>query len=155
MKVLGSLAKGKYSLGARWLTFGDVRCWKTNSHKTYFQFEHKSKTGSIEKYWIKAVNDDWVDVHCRINEENICWQSHGGRPVLTVQVMSYCCPINLLVKANGPEASRSKQRKSKPNYAPQIFCQMLGQICYPEFYNNALSEYQEVHCFYGDTLADI
>jgi hypothetical protein len=29
-------------------------------------------------------------------------------------------------------------------YAGQIFCEMLGQTCYPEFYENNQTEYQEV-----------
>jgi hypothetical protein len=29
-------------------------------------------------------------------------------------------------------------------HASQIFCEMLGQTCYPEFYNDPNSEYQEV-----------
>ena len=30
-------------------------------------------------------------------------------------------------------------------YAGQIFCEMLGQTCYSEFYENNQMEYQEVH----------
>jgi len=30
------------------------------------------------------------------------------------------------------------------NEAGQMFCEMLGQVCYEEFYENTQSEYQEV-----------
>jgi hypothetical protein len=41
----------------------------------------------------------------------------------------------------------AKVRNSKEldyKFAVQIFCEMLGQTCYPEFYEREQSEYQEV-----------
>ena len=36
------------------------------------------------------------------------------------------------------------------DYAGQIFCEMLGQTCYPEFYENNQMNYQEV--FFSPSL---
>jgi hypothetical protein len=41
----------------------------------------------------------------------------------------------------------AKLRDSKEldeRFAAQIFCEMLGQVCYPEFYDNPEMKYQEV-----------
>jgi hypothetical protein len=35
------------------------------------------------------------------------------------------------------------------NDAGQIFCEMLGQVCYKEFYENETSEYQEAFVIFG------
>ena len=48
------------------------------------------------------------------------------------------------VKAKRQRAKRKNDPDLIYEYAGQIFCEMLGQTCYKEFYENRQMEYQEV-----------
>ena len=78
-----------------------------------------------------------ADLHIRYNlgKGNIDFRLGGVRPVLSL------------------EAKRRKsKRRDDPElpweYAGQIFAEMLGQVCYKDFYENPNMEYQEVSSCY-------
>jgi len=81
-------------------------------------------------------NDGGIGIRYNTGHGFRNWQPQGIRPVLSL------------------EAKRRRSRKRDDpdlayDYAGQIFCEMLGQICHPEFYNNTESEYQEAFIIHG------
>jgi hypothetical protein len=75
----------------------------------------------------------------------LTFQPTSYRPVLSLEVLprAIC----------SPKAKRKHYYKRDDNLtlmhrqASQIFCEMLGQCCYKQFYNNKAMEYQQVHLF--------
>jgi hypothetical protein len=49
-----------------------------------------------------------------------------------------------LIKAKRQKAAKKDDPNLRYRYAGQIFCEMLGQTCHKEFYDNIPGEYQEV-----------
>src|SRR5947207_4579172 len=74
------------------------------------------------------------------------------------------CSASTLVRGNSVSHRevkiQAKRRRSKKKddvelmyeYAGQIFCEMLGQTCYKEFYENVEMEYQEVSLYFHSNL---
>ena len=84
---------------------------------------------------ITAINDGGVHIRYNLGQGNIDFRLGGIRPVLSL------------------EAKRRKsKRRNDPDlpwqYAGQIFAEMLGQVCYKDFYENPRMEYQEVSSSY-------
>jgi hypothetical protein len=80
---------------------------------------------------VKAINDSGLGIRYDIGEGQRAFQLGGVRPVLSL------------------EAKRRKsRRRGDPEleweHAGQIFAQMLGQVCYKDFYERDEMEYQEV-----------
>jgi hypothetical protein len=78
------------------------------------------------------------------------WELNGNLMASDLFLESrYKTPTLPIVVDANIEAKRmhAKLRNSKEldyKFAAQIFCEMLGQTCYPEFYESERSEYQEV-----------
>jgi hypothetical protein len=93
---------------------------------------------------INAINDGGLGIRYNTGLCYTQWQPGGTRPVLSLEVLYSSYWANYEAKRQ-----RSK-RKNDPDliyqYAGQIFCEMLGQTCYKEFYTNKQMGYQEV-CF--------
>ena len=80
---------------------------------------------------IKASDDSGLCIKYDIGEGQTAFQLGGIRPVLSL------------------EAKRRKsKRREDPElvweHAGQIFAEMLGQVCYKDFYDRKELEYQEV-----------
>ena len=80
---------------------------------------------------IKASDDSGLCIKYDIGEGQTAFQHGGIRPVLSL------------------EAKRRKsKRREDPElvweHAGQIFAEMLGQVCYKDFYDREEMEYQEV-----------
>ena len=80
---------------------------------------------------VSAINDGGLCIRYNLGKGNIDFRLGGIRPVLSL------------------EAKRRKsKRRNDPDlpweYAGQIFAEMLGQVCYKDFYENPNMEYQEV-----------
>ena len=80
---------------------------------------------------VQAINDGGLSIRHKIGNEQIDFRLQGIRPALSL------------------EAKRRKsKRRDDPElpweYAGQIFAEMLGQVCYKDFYENPNMEYQEV-----------
>jgi len=84
---------------------------------------------------VKAINDGGLEIQYDIGQGPTAFQKGGiRRPVLSL------------------EAKRRKSaRRDDPNveweHAGQIFAEMLGQVCYKDFYTRDDMEYQEVSKF--------
>jgi hypothetical protein len=48
------------------------------------------------------------------------------------------------IEAKRMHADKRDTKELEEKFAAQIFCEMLGQTCHPEFYEREQSEYQEV-----------
>jgi hypothetical protein len=80
---------------------------------------------------VNAINDGGLNIRYNLGKGDIDFRLGGVRPVLSL------------------EAKRRKsKRRDDPElaweYAGQIFAEMLGQVCYKDFYENPDMEYQEV-----------
>jgi hypothetical protein len=92
---------------------------------------------------IIAINDGGLGVRYNTGHGYTQWQPGGVRPILSLEVCSFINP-NADFEA---KRQRSKKRDDQDliyQYAGQIFCEMLGQTCYKEFYENDQMGYQEV-----------
>jgi hypothetical protein len=92
---------------------------------------------------IVTINDGGLGIQYLSEEgNNTRWQPGGIRPFLSLEVNSFS-----IVPSNG-EAKRFVSKRTAEDilsrHAGQVFCEMLGQTCYPEFYENKAMEYQEV-----------
>jgi len=80
---------------------------------------------------VTAINDGGLNIWYNLGKGDIDFRLGGVRPVLSL------------------EAKRRKsKRRDDPElpweYASQIFAEMLGQVCYIDFFKNPHMEYQEV-----------
>src|ERR1700685_3057840 len=83
---------------------------------------------------VNPINDGGLRIRHKIGKEQTDFRLRGVRPVLSL------------------EAKRRKsKRRDDPNlpwdYAGQIFAEMLGQVCYEDFYKNPDMDYQEVSLY--------
>ena len=83
---------------------------------------------------VNPINDGGLRIRHKIGIEQTDFRLRGVRPVLSL------------------EAKRRKsKRRDDPNlpwdYAGQIFAEMLGQVCYEDFYKNPDMDYQEVSLY--------
>lgn len=91
---------------------------------------------------VKAINDGGVHIRYNLGQGNIDFRLGGIRPILSL------------------EAKRRKsKRRNDPElpwqYAGQIYAEMLGQVCYKDFYENPNMEYQEVSTRSSLRLSDL
>jgi hypothetical protein len=80
---------------------------------------------------VNAINDGGLIIRYKIGKDQTDFRLRGTRPALSL------------------EAKRRKsKRRDDPElaweYAGQIFAEMLGQVCYKDFYESPDMEYQEV-----------
>lgn len=75
-------------------------------------------------------------------ENPIQWQQGGSRPVLVLEVTASMTHANSQAKRK--HAGQQNDPELPYKIAGQVFCEMLGQTCYKEFYENPATEYQEV-----------
>jgi len=81
---------------------------------------------------IRSINDGGLGIQYNDGEGLTAWQpSKKGQPVLSLE-------------AKRRRSNRKDDIELVYEYAGQIFCEMLGQVCYPEFYENQTMGYQEV-----------
>jgi hypothetical protein len=83
---------------------------------------------------VNAINDGGLCIRHKIGKEQTDFRLRGVRPVLSL------------------EAKRRKsKRRDDPDlpweYAGQIFAEMLGQVCYKDFFENPATHYQEVSLY--------
>ena len=117
--------------------------WQTSGHpvhifKTYSLRYLFSKSSALDtmKYKlgceiVRPSNDGGLRIRYNLGTGDIDFREGGIRPVLSF------------------EAKRRKsKRRDDPElpweYAGQIFAEMLGQVCYKDFYQNPAMDYQEV-----------
>jgi hypothetical protein len=94
---------------------------------------------------ITAINDGGLGIRFNTGRGYTQWQPGGIRPVLSLEVLSHIS--NSDVQAKRRRSLRKNDIELVYEYAGQIFCEMLGQTCYKEFYENNQMEYQEVLSF--------
>lgn len=91
---------------------------------------------------VKAINDSGLGIRYDLGEGQRIFQQGGVRPVLSL------------------EAKRRKSRRRGDSeleweHAGQIFAEMLGQVCYKDFYERDEMQYQEVtHLTLGFPITD-
>jgi len=83
---------------------------------------------------VNPINDGGLRIRHKIGKEQTDFQLRGVRPVLSL------------------EAKRRKsKRRNDPDlpwdFAGQIFAEMLGQVCYEDFYKNPAMDYHEVSLY--------
>ena len=83
---------------------------------------------------VNPINDGGLSIRYNLGKGDIDFRLGGVRPVLSL------------------EAKRRKsKRRDDPDlpweYAGQIFAEMLGQVCYKNFYENTAMDYQEVSMY--------
>jgi hypothetical protein len=117
--------------------------WQQSGHKvhlfqTYVLIYPISKSSGMDSMKFKlgcetvnAINDGGLSIRYNLGKGNMDFRLGGIRPVLSL------------------EAKRRKsKRRNDPDlpweYAGQIFAEMLGQVCYNDFYENPNMAYQEV-----------
>ena len=72
------------------------------------------------------------------------------RNVRGVKSYNVLCAEVIYLSDNADEQAKRKKHSPRMNkftvvkHSAQVFAEMLGQVCYKEFYTNATSEYQEV-----------
>jgi hypothetical protein len=115
----------------------------------YFCFVKQGRTAKDEKYKIIAKNDGGIVVqYLTQNARNLVeWQPGGVRPVLGVEVrVTYHSRIlSTNIRAKRMYARLRGSDRLENRLVGQIICEMLGQICHSQLYNNPDTEYQEVH----------
>jgi len=117
--------------------------WQTSGHKVHlfqtyiFQYLFtKNSAVDTMKFTlgcetVMALNDGGLNIRYNLGKGDIDFRLGGVRPVLSL------------------EAKRRKsKRRDDPElpweYAGQIFAEMLGQVCYKDFFENPHMKYQEV-----------
>jgi hypothetical protein len=94
---------------------------------------------------IKAINDGGIRIRCSslFLQGRAVWGLHGDtpiKPVLSFEVIPALILHSLQTKRKG-----SKGKPADWKHAGQIFCEMLGHVCHPEFYDTIEQhEYLEV-----------
>ena len=83
---------------------------------------------------VNPINDGGINIRYNLGKGDIDFREGGVRPVLSL------------------EAKRRKsKRRDDPElpweYAGQIFAEMLGQVCYKDFFENPAMDYQEVSLY--------
>jgi hypothetical protein len=116
---------------------------------TKFTFEGETtKKDGNRNYGITAINDGGIVIHyvSRNRKKEIEWRpdSASARPVLGVEVNDMTLGDNTNTEAKRMHAKVRNSKELEDKFAAQIFCEMLGQTCYPDFYNRTKPEYQEV-----------
>jgi hypothetical protein len=81
---------------------------------------------------VKAINDSGLGIRYDFGEGQRMFQQGGVRPVLSVE-------------AKRRKSSRRGDPELEWEHAGQIFAEMLGQVCYKDFYERDEMEYQEVN----------
>src|SRR5947207_10672764 len=92
---------------------------------------------------ISAINDGGLGIRYNIGDGPVDWQPGGIRPVLALEVSFHNINI-LIIQAKRRRSNKKDDIELMYEYAGQIFCEMLGQTCYSEFYENNPMKYQEV-----------
>jgi hypothetical protein len=80
---------------------------------------------------VKAINDSGLGIRYDLGEGQRIFQQGGVRPVLSLE-------------AKRRKSSRRNDPELEWEHAGQIFAEMLGQVCYKDFYERDDMEYQEV-----------
>src|SRR5436190_14541973 len=80
---------------------------------------------------VKAINDSGLGIRYDLGEGQRIFQQGGVRPVLSLE-------------AKRRKSSRRGDPELEWEHAGQIFAEMLGQVCYKDFYERDEMEYQEV-----------
>ena len=93
---------------------------------------------------ITAINDGGLGIRYNAGRGLTQWQPGGDRPVLSLQVMNELYSMRPILKAKRQRSKNKDDVELMYQYAGQIFCEMLGQTCYKEFYESLQMEYQEV-----------
>jgi len=83
---------------------------------------------------VKAVNDSGLGIRYDIGQGQTAFQQGGIRPVLSLE-------------AKRRKSNRRGDPELEWEHAGQIFAEMLGQVCYKDFYERHGMEYQEVPNF--------
>lgn len=68
-------------------------------------------------------------------------ESH--RVILSVEVLVYSV-LSLLLQAKRKKHAKDNDETTANRHAAQIFAEMLGQVCHPEYYGNLENDFQEV-----------
>jgi hypothetical protein len=92
---------------------------------------------------IVAINDGGLGINYICDKGRVQWQPGGIRPVLSLEVL-FAHLILTNQKAKRQKATRKDDPELPYQFAGQVFCEMLGQTCHKEFYDNIPGEYQEV-----------
>src|SRR5271170_1718267 len=123
---------------------------KVEITKTYFPplllltISNKDSTNFFLRFdGVTAINDGGLGIRYNNKVKWTEFQPSSCQPVLSLEV-PYA-----VIRLSNVQAKR-KNHKNKDSeelmyeHAGQIFCEMLGQSCYPEFYENSATQYQEV-----------
>ena len=80
---------------------------------------------------VNPINDGGLNIRYNLGKGDVDFRLGAVRPVLSLEAKR-----RKSKRRNDPELSWQ--------YAGQIFAEMLGQVCYKDFYENPDMEYQEV-----------
>ena len=112
----------------------------TNVHST-----SKRMPFQLGNQTIVPINDGSIEIVYQNDErKRVSWK--GGMPLLSIEVI-YSPPPDMRINLGQAKRRVAKSRRDPEllyRHAAQIFCEMLGQTCHPEFFTNSEMTYQEV-----------
>jgi hypothetical protein len=127
--------------------------WLIHRAKVATKFTFECETAKKDGTWnyrITAINDGGIVIHyvSRNQKKEIEWRPDraSARPVLGIEVNDTTLGDNANTEAKRMHAKVRNSKELEDKFAAQIFCEMLGQTCYPDLYNRTKPEYQEVVC---------